>query len=74
MFKLKRNMGTGDRTARTVVGVALLVVGPLTDIVATDLMSNVLLSGLAVIALSSATVSFCPFYVLTGFNTARKQP
>ena len=73
MFKLNRNMGTMDRVTRTLVGSALLITGPLTDLMETDTLSNVLLGGLGAIAILSAAFSYCFLYEVTGFNTCRKQ-
>jgi len=69
MFKLKRNMGSLDRVARFLAGTTLLVIGPLTDLVATDLLSNVILSCMAGAALISSGLSYCFLYEVTGFGT-----
>lgn len=73
MFKIKRNMGGLDRTMRTVAGSSLLIIGPLSDVVKTDMLSNVILSGMAAVALLSAVFSYCIFYEVTGFDTSSKQ-
>ena len=73
MFKLKSNMGTMDRIVRTLVGTTLLVIGPLTDLVTTDMLSNVILGGMGAVALLSAVFSYCFLYVVTGFDTCSKQ-
>ncbi len=73
MFKLKQNMGTIDRVARTLAGSTLLTIGPLTDLVPTDMMSNIILSGMATVALLSAVFSYCFLYEVTGFDTCAKK-
>ena len=73
MFKLKQNMGTMDRVARTLAGSTLLTIGPLTDLVPTDMMSNIILSGMATVALLSAVFSYCFLYEVTGFDTCAKK-
>jgi len=73
MFKLKNNMGAMDRTARTLVGITLLVTGPLTDLVTTDMLSNVILGSMGTVALLSAVFSYCFLYEVTGFDTCSKQ-
>ncbi len=73
MFKLKHNMGTMDRVARTLAGSTLLTIGPLTDLVPTDMMSNIILSGMATVALLSAVFSYCFLYEVTGFDTCAKK-
>ena len=73
MIKLKSNMGTMDRVARTMAGSTLLVIGPLTDLVPTDMMSNIILSSMATVALLSAVFSYCVLYEVTGFDTGGKK-
>lgn len=73
MFKLNRNMGVMDRVLRTMAGTTLLTIGPLTDLVATDMLSNVILSCMATAALLSAGFSYCFLYEVTGFDTCSKQ-
>ena len=72
MFKVKRNMGTMDRVARTLAGSTLLTIGPLTDLVPTDMMSNIILIGMATVALLSAVFSYCFLYEVTGFDTCAR--
>lgn len=69
MFKLKKNMGTLDRSMRLLAGSTLLIMGPLTDLVPTDTFSNVILACMAIVALSSALFSYCVLYEFTGFDT-----
>ena len=73
MIKFKKNMGVLDRTLRLLAGSTLLVVGPLTDLVSTDTFSNVILSCMALMAISSALVSYCILYEFTGFDTGSKK-
>lgn len=70
MLRLKRNMGTADRIARTLIGATLLAIGPLTDLVPTDLMSDIIIAGVACLALASAASSYCFLYEITGFDTS----
>jgi hypothetical protein len=70
MFKLKKNMGTLDRSMRVIAGSTLLIIGPLTDLVPTDTFSNVILTCMGLVALSSALVSYCVLYEFTGFDTS----
>ena len=69
MMNIKTNMGTIDRSIRFITGGALLLVGPLTNLVPTDTFSNVILSCMAMVAISSAALSYCVLYELTGFDT-----
>ena len=71
MPKINRNMGTIDRSIRIVVGSSLLLFGPLTNLVETDLMSNIILGTLGTTAVLSGTFAYCVLYELTGFNSCR---
>ena len=73
MIKLKKNMGTLDRTMRIVVGSSLLIIGPLSDVIVTDTFSNVILACMGGVALASAALSYCFLYEVTGFDTSNKQ-
>ena len=73
MIKIKTNMGTIDRTMRFIAGGTLLFVGPLSNLIPTDTFSNVILSGMAMVAISSATLSYCVLYELTGFDTCARE-
>ena len=73
MIKIKTNMGTIDRTMRFIAGSTLLLVGPLTNLIPTDAFSNVILSCMAMVAISSAALSYCVLYELTGFNTGARK-
>ena len=72
MIKFKKNMGVVDRSLRLMAGSTLLVVGPFTNLVSTDTFSNVILCCMAFVAISSALVSYCVLYDLTGFDTGKK--
>lgn len=71
MFKFRRNMSFVDRSIRILVGASLLLIGPLTNIIETDMVSNVLLSIVASIALISGVTAYCFLYEVAGFNTRR---
>lgn len=72
MFKFERNMGTYDRIIRMFVGTTLIVAGPLTNIIPTDMFSDVILSIMGCLAIISAALSYCFLYTITGFNTCSK--
>lgn len=69
MFKFECNMSSIDRTARIVIGSSLLTLGPLTDILKTDTMSNIILGVLGTTAVLSGIFAYCFLYEITGFNT-----
>jgi hypothetical protein len=71
MLTFKRNMNTLDRTIRATVGSTLLLLGPLTDVVVLDSLSNTILGVLGCMALGSAALSYCFLYELTGFCTLK---
>ena len=71
MLKFTRNMNIMDRSVRILVGSSLLIVGPLTNLVDTDMMSNIILGTLGTTAVLSGTFAYCILYELTGFNSCR---
>jgi len=73
MIKIKTNMGTIDRAIRFFVGGTLLLVGPLTNLIPTDTLSNVIFSCMAIVAISSAALSYCVLYELTGLDTCTRK-
>lgn len=66
---MKRNMGFADQVFRTLMGLALIYLGPLSDVLTNDDMSAILLSIVAVMIIVSSLIGWCPFYHLAGFNT-----
>ena len=73
MIKINKNMGTIDRTMRLIAGSTLLLVGPLTNLIPTDTFSNVILTCMGIVAISSAALSYCVLYELTGFDTCSRK-
>jgi hypothetical protein len=71
MITFKRNMSTGDRLVRTLVGSTLLVLGPLTNVLVLDTLSSTLLGVLGTTAILSALFSYCFLYEVTGFCTLK---
>lgn len=71
MIKFSRNMSHMDRSIRVIVGTALLLIGPLTNIIDTDMVSNIILAILGATAVLSGTFAYCFLYDITGFNTRR---
>lgn len=71
MFKFKCNMAPWDRGLRLVAGAAMWLVGPLTDLVVTDLLSSILLGTVGTVAILSAAFAYCFLYDITGFQSAR---
>jgi len=69
MHSLKKNMGKRDRALRVLVGSALLLIGPFTDLIPTDTFSNIILGCMATMAIISAVLSYCVLYNVTGFDT-----
>lgn len=64
---MKRNMGTTDRTIRTVAGVALLGLGYAAG-------WGWIAYAIAAVLLVTAAVGFCPPYALLGMNTCGTKP
>ncbi len=71
MIRFSRNMNHVDRSIRIIVGTSLLLIGPLTDIIGTDTISNIILGVLGATAVLSGVFAYCFLYDITGFNTRR---
>jgi hypothetical protein len=71
MFRFKRNMGNLDRAVRTIVGVTLLTLGPITGFVTSDHLSRILMGVVGSLALISAFLAYCVLYDVTGFGTTK---
>ena len=71
MIKFSRNMNYVDRSIRITVGTTLLLIGPLTNVIDTDMTSNIILGALGTIAVLSGIFAYCFLYDITGFNTRR---
>jgi hypothetical protein len=68
----KRNMSPLDRAIRMVVGLTLLIIGPVTQAITPDKLSNILFGIVGTLALVSAFFAYCVLYEVTGFGTGRK--
>jgi hypothetical protein len=71
-IEFRKNMSNLDRAIRTVVGVTLLTLGPVTELITPDRLSSVLMGIVGTLALVSAFFSYCILYDVTGFGTGRK--
>lgn len=69
MLKFKRNMNSVDRSIRLITGTLLLIVGPLSNLIDTDTMSNIILGTLGTTAVLSGLFAYCILYEVTGFNS-----
>ncbi len=67
---MKKNVGGMDRTARFVVGVILLIVAAVAPI---EMAWRVVALIVALVALVTATVRFCPANLLLGINTCETE-
>ena len=59
MIKFSRNMNFLDRSIRITVGSALLLIGPLTNTIDTDTISNIILGVLGATAVLSGAFAYC---------------
>jgi hypothetical protein len=67
---MKRNVGGMDRTGRIIVGVVLLVVAAAVPM---EMVWRIVALVVAVIALVTATVRFCPANAMLGINTCERE-
>lgn len=68
---MKKNMGTADRTIRTILAVViglLLLTEQITGVV------GIILGVLAIIFLLTSAISFCPLYLPFGISTKKEPP
>ena len=70
MFKFKRNMGVLDRAVRLIIGAALLVTGPATNLLELANVLEIILGVMGVFAILSAIFAYCFLYEFTDSNTA----
>ncbi len=68
-----RNMGLVDQVFRTLMGLSLIYIGPLSDVITNDTMSSILLSSVGIMIIVSSLIGWCPFYHLAGFNTYKSK-
>lgn len=66
---MKKNMGIADRTVRALIAV-LIAVLYFTNIISGTI--SIILLILACIFLLTSAMSFCPLYLLCGFNSCKK--
>lgn len=65
---MKKNVGTGDRFLRVMIGVIAVIVG-LSGLLE-DTLKWVAL-GVGTVMVVTASVQFCPLYTLLGINTCK---
>jgi len=65
---MKKNIGTGDRFLRVMIGVIALIFG-LSGLLEGTLKWVVF--GVGVIMILTASIQFCPLYTLLGINTCK---
>jgi len=68
---MKKNVGTGDRFLRVMIGVITLILG-LSGMLDGTLKWVAL--GIGAIMVLTASMQFCPLYTLLGVNTCKVKP
>ena len=69
MLTFKRNMNNVDRAFRILVGIALIVIGPVTNMVEVQKVLEVLLGVIGTFALLSGIFAYCILYEFTKSDT-----
>lgn len=72
-MQFKRNMCLPDQVFRILMGLALIYLGPLSDIVTSDTLSSIILSTVGIMIIISSLIGWCPFYHVAGFNTYKSK-
>ncbi len=67
---MKKNVGTGDRFLRVMLGVIAVILG-LSGMLEGTLKWVAL--GVGVVMVVTASVQFCPLYTLLGINTSKEK-
>lgn len=65
---MKKNVGTGDRFLRVMIGVIALILG-LSGML--DGTMKWVALGVGIVMVVTASVEFCPLYTLLGINTCK---
>lgn len=68
---MKKNVGTGDRFLRVMIGVIALILG-LSEMLEGTVKWVAL--GVGAVMVVTASVQFCPLYTLLGINTCKVKP
>lgn len=68
---MKKNVGTGDRFLRVMLGVIALILGLSGMLEGTFKWVGL---GVGVVMVFTASVQFCPLYTLLGVNTCKVKP
>jgi hypothetical protein len=71
MIKFRRNMGNLDRTIRIIVGVTLLIIGPVTNIFELTTILVIALGVIGTFAILSAIFAYCVLYEFTDIDTQK---
>lgn len=71
MIKFRRNMGNLDRTIRIIVGVALLVIGPVSNVFGLTPVLVIALGVIGAFAILSAIFAYCVLYEFIDTNTLK---
>lgn len=71
MFKFKKNIGSFDFFVRIIVGISFVYLGFINTQIINDSISSIILGIVGIVALSTATVRFCPLYRLAGLSTCK---
>jgi len=72
-MKFHRNMGLYDQIFRTIMGLGLIYLGPLSDVLTSDTLSESLLAGVGIMIIISSLIGWCPLYHIAGFNSHRRK-
>lgn len=68
---MKKNVGTGDRFLRVMIGVIAVIIG-LSGLLEGTLKWVAL--GIGGVMILTASLQFCPLYTLLGINTCKVKP
>lgn len=70
-MQYRKNLGILDRGLRFMIGSLFAYFGFIDHSIIKDVLAGALLGGMGVIFMATATLAYCPMYVLIDFSTVR---
>jgi len=71
IISFRPNMNNLDRGFRIIIGLSLILLGPVFEIITSDELSTVILTVIGSMAIISALFSYCILYDVTGIRTLK---
>jgi hypothetical protein len=66
---IKKNMGSIDRSLRAIIGALLVYLGIFDTSIVSNQVVQYIITALGILNITTATLAFCPMYVLARIST-----